>query len=71
MLDLLARALSREFSIPQRVGRPDSTVLRGIAFRKLRLTEIQQWLDHLSSCSPCYQEFNELCKRAVSQRRDT
>ena len=65
ILDLLARGLSREFSNPQRVGCPDSAVLRGIAFRELRLAEIQQWLGHLSSCSPCYQEFTELRKQAA------
>jgi hypothetical protein len=35
-------------------------VLRDIAFRKLRLAEVQHWLDHLSLRSPCYQEFTEL-----------
>ena len=63
ILDLLARDLSREFSNPQRVGSPDRAVLRGIAFRELRLADVQQWLDHLSSCSPCYQEFTELRKQ--------
>lgn len=39
--------------------------------RKLRLAEVDQWLDHLSSCSPCFQEFAELRKEAASQRRRT
>src|SRR5208337_2880490 len=51
VLDLLTQGLSREFPNPQRVGCPDSAVLRGIAFRKLRLAEVDQWLGHLSSCS--------------------
>jgi hypothetical protein len=71
VLDLLTRGLSREFPNPQRVGCPDSAVLRGIAFRKLRLSEVDRWLEHLSSCSPCYQEFSELRKEATSQRRRT
>ena len=71
VLDLLTRGLSREFPNPQRVGCPDSAVLRGIAFRKLRLSEADRWLEHLSSCSPCYQEFTELRKEATSQRRRT
>jgi len=69
VLDLLAQGLSREFPNPQRVGCPDASVLRGIAFRKLRLEEVDKWLDHLSSCSPCYQEFTELRNEAASQRR--
>jgi hypothetical protein len=54
ILDLLARGLSREFPNPQRVGCPPSAVLKGIAGRQLRLAEVEQWLDHLSSRSPCY-----------------
>ena len=71
VLDLLSRGLSGEFPNPDRVGCPDTAVLRGIAFRKLRLAEIDQWLDHLSSCSPCYQQFTELRKEAAGQRRRT
>src|SRR3974390_2167032 len=71
ILDVLTRGLSREFPNPDRVGCPDSAVLGGIAFRKLRLAEVDRWLDHLGSCSPCYQEFTELRKKAASQRRRT
>ena len=69
VLELLTQGLSREFPNPQRVGCPDSAVLRGIAFRKLRLAEVEPWLGHLGSCSPCFHEFTELRKRAASQRR--
>jgi hypothetical protein len=71
ILDVLTRGLSREFPNPDRVGCPGSTVLRGIAFRKLRLAEVGQWLDHLSSCSPCFQEFTELRSQAASRQRRT
>jgi len=69
ILDALERGLSREFPNPDRIGCPGSAVLRGIASHKLRLAEVHQWLDHLSTCSPCYQEFTELRKQAVTQRR--
>src|SRR5271166_5375419 len=71
VLDMLAQGLSREFPNPERVGCPHSAVLRGIALRKLRLAEVDQWLGHLSSCSPCFQEFTEVRKQAASQRRRT
>src|SRR5271157_5220337 len=71
VLDLLTQGLSREFPNPQRVGCPDSAVLRGIAFRKLRLAEVEPWLEHLGSCSPCFQEFTELRKQATTRRRRT
>ena len=71
VLDLLTQGLSREFPNPQRVGCPDSAVLTGIAFRKLRLADVEPWLEHLGSCSPCFQEFTELRKKATSRRRRT
>ena len=69
ILDVLDRGLSREFPNPDRMGCPGSAVLRGIAFHKLRLAEVHQWMDHLSACSPCYQEFTQLRQQAVTQRR--
>lgn len=69
ILDALERGLSREFPNPERIGCPGSAVLRGIASHKLRLAEVHQWLDHLGACTPCYQEFTELRKQVVSQRR--
>jgi len=68
-LDLLGSGLSREFPNPQRVGCPDSAVLKGIASGKLRLSDAEPWLEHLSSCSPCFQEFSDLRKVAAGQRR--
>jgi hypothetical protein len=71
LVDVLAQGLSREFPNPQRAGCPDSTVLRSVAFRKLRLVHAERWLNHLSSCSPCFQEFSDFRKEAASQRRRT
>lgn len=68
-MDLLARGLSREFPNPQRVGCPGPAVLRSIALHKLPLSEADPWLDHLGSCSPCFQEFTEIRKETASQRK--
>ena len=68
-MDLLGSGLSREFPNPQRVGCPGSAVLRGIAFRMLRLADAEPWLKHLSSCSSCSQEFSDFRKQAAGQRR--
>jgi hypothetical protein len=69
ILDVLERGLSREFPNPGRIGCPGSEVLRGLASHNLRLADAHKWLDHLSACSPCYQEFTELRKEAASRRR--
>ena len=33
------------------------------------LAEADRWLDHFSSCSPCFQEFTQFRKQAVDRRR--
>ena len=68
-MDLLGKGLSRDFPNPQRVGCPDSAVLRGIADHKVPLSEADRWLNHFSSCSPCFQEFTQFRKQAVDRRR--
>ena len=69
ILDLLGKGLSQDFPNPQRVGCPDSAVLRGIANHKVPLSEADRWLNHFSSCSPCFQEFTRFRKQAVERRR--
>ncbi len=68
-MDVLARGLSREFPNPERVGCPDSSILRGIASHKLPLSQAASWFDHLSACSPCFQDFNRFRREATGQRR--
>jgi hypothetical protein len=69
ILDLLDRGLSRDFPNPERIGCPGSAFLEGVARHKVPLSEADQWLDHLSSCSPCFQEFTEIRKQAAGQQR--
>jgi hypothetical protein len=69
ILNLLSRGLSQDFPNPQRVGCPDSAMLKGIALHKVPLAEADPWLDHFSSCSPCFQEFTQFRKQAVDRRR--
>jgi len=66
---VLARGLSREFPNPERVGCPDSSILSGIASHKLPLSQAAPWFDHLSACSPCFQDFNRFRREAAGQRR--
>ena len=33
------------------------------------LSEADRWLDHFSSCSPCFQEFTQFRKQAADRRR--
>ena len=50
-------------------GVPTLRVLRGIAAHKVPLSEADRWLNHFSSCSPCFQEFTQFRNQAVVRRR--
>ena len=57
ILDALGRALLRDFPNPERIGCLDPALLKGIASHEVPLDQADRWLDHLTSCSPCYRDF--------------
>jgi hypothetical protein len=69
LLDILRQGLATEFPNPERIGCPGNSLLKGIAQGKVSLTEAEPWLDHLGSCSPCFQEFKEFRRQSMIQRR--
>ena len=69
MLDILRQGLAAEFPNPERIGCPGDALLKGIAQGKVSLIEAEPWLDHLGSCSPCFQEFKEFRRQSAIQRR--
>ncbi len=69
VLEALGRGLLKEFPNPERAGCPGSDVLKRIASHEMPLSEAEKWLDHLTSCSPCYSDFSQF--KAIVQRRHT
>ena len=69
ILDALGRGLLKEFPNPDRAGCPGSDVLNRIASHEMPLAEAEKWLDHLTSCSPCYSDFSQF--QSAYQRRRT
>jgi hypothetical protein len=69
LLDILRQGLATEFPNPERIGCPGTALLKGIAQGKVSLTEAEPWLDHLGSCSPCFQEFKQFRTQSALQRR--
>jgi hypothetical protein len=69
LLEILQQGLATEFPNPERIGCPGSSLLKGIAQGKVSLTEVEPWLDHLGSCSPCFREFKEFRRQSTNQRR--
>src|SRR5713226_6800574 len=68
LVDILRQGLATEFPNPKRIGCPGNALLKGVAQGKVSLTEAEPWLDHLSSCSPCFQEFRKFRTQVASQR---
>jgi hypothetical protein len=71
ILDALGRGLLKEFPNPNRAGCPGSDVLKRIASHEMPLTEAEKWLDHLTSCSPCYGDFSQFQAAYQSRRTRT
>jgi len=69
ILDVLGRGLLKEFPNPERTGCPGPDVLKRITSHDMPLAEAEKWLDHLTSCSPCYRDFSRF--QATHQRRRT
>jgi len=44
-------------------------VLRGIAQHKIPLSRADQWLNHLSACTPCFQDFRRFRAEGNAGRR--
>ena len=70
-MDALGRGLLKEFPNPKRSECPALDVLKRVASRTMPLAEVERWLDHLGSCSPCYRDFTELRKVREAKRRRT
>jgi hypothetical protein len=51
--------LLQEFPNPGRTGCPGPEILKGIAFHRVPLAQAEPWLDHITSCSPCYRDFSQ------------
>jgi hypothetical protein len=68
ILAALSEGLSTEFPNPERVGCPGPEVLEGIASHKIPLSEAEKWLDHLGSCSSCFQDFKAIRRRLRVRR---
>jgi hypothetical protein len=69
ILEVLGRGLLTEFPNPARTGCPSSDVLKRIASHEMPLSEAENWLDHLGSCSPCYRDYCDVSNANSKLRR--
>ena len=64
----MGRGLQDEFPNPERAGCPGREIVAAIAAHRMPLSEAESYLDHLTSCSPCYRDFLQL-RGEYRQRR--
>jgi hypothetical protein len=64
----LGRGLRDEFPNPERAGCPGREIVAAIAAHRMPLSQAESYLDHLTSCSPCYRDFLQL-QTEYRQRR--
>ncbi len=60
---------STAFPNPNRAGCPGQDIFRAIAFRKLERQKAKEWDDHLSHCSPCFDEYRAFREEARRSAR--
>lgn len=71
LLEAGKRYFSTAFPNPDRVGCPGQDILKAIAFRRLDRETARQWDNHMSHCSPCFNEymaFREEARRSARFR---
>jgi len=56
----MGRGISQEFPNPERKGCPPQDVLKNIAAHRMPLAKAGKVLDHITSCSPGYEDISRL-----------
>jgi len=52
-----------------RMGCPDKSILKAIAFREVNPDKVMDLIEHVGMCSPCFREYTELRRQEVWRRR--
>ena len=68
LLAHLRRDTLMSFPNPERIGCPEQSVLKAMAFRRGELDLIQLPVAHITSCSACFREYTQFRKAAQHQR---
>jgi hypothetical protein len=71
LLKAASHALPLDFPNPERFSCPASSTLKAVAERRLALPDIDDVVDHIATCSPCFTGYNAYQKsyRSLHNRR--
>ena len=70
-IDLLTAAretLPSDFPNPERINCPEASTLEAVAARRLSAPDIDDLIDHIATCSPCFTAYNEYRNAYCSRR---
>ena len=57
LLNLAAKVCRSDFPNPERSGCPSPKLLRSLAYRQIPLSETGEFVEHIATCSPCFQDY--------------
>jgi hypothetical protein len=71
LLRVATEALPSDFPNPERLSCPEASTLQAIAGRRLSLPDVDDVVDHIATCSPCFAAYSVYRKenRSRSYRR--
>jgi len=68
-IEAASEAIKTGFPNAERLGCPESTALRAIAQRHLSVLDIEDVVDHIATCAPCFAEYSRHRRRHLLKRR--
>jgi hypothetical protein len=69
LIRVAAEAIKADFPNPERFGCPAPTALKSIARRQLSGSDVEDVIDHIATCAPCFDEYNCHRRRHLLLRR--
>ena len=69
LLKLAAEVSLTDFPNPERAGCPSPQTLRAMAWRQMPLEQTEDFIDHIATCSPCFEQY--MIHRRECKRRKT
>jgi hypothetical protein len=67
LLKVATEALPSEFPNPERLSCPEASTLQAIAGRRLSLPDVDDVVDHIATCSPCFTAYSTYRKEHSSR----
>ena len=67
LLRVATEALPSDFPNPERLNCPEASTLQAIAGRRLSLPEVDDVVDHIATCSPCFTAYSAYRKEHSSR----